>query len=295
MAEGTESLVQILRQEWAQITDELVALVGDSEIKYTDWNPPGSRVAMFGMSPHSWVPDPLLIERRDRLLRRYDHWLERFRLVFRADLHEVSKAVDETDKLVRGWLRREAGDLSAPKSVGEGQSKATKRCAALTELLDQATPDSQRSPMAVVDTNALLRCPDLAAYGALFEKARVTLVLTPPVLAELDDLKDRGRTPDVRTDALAVVRRIKGLRDRGSLSDGVKVAAEVYARSIAVEPDFSVLPSWLDPTAPDDRLIGSVLLLQSEYPSSPVVLVTSDINAANKADFSKIPTLDPPK
>ena len=46
--------------------------------------------------------------------------------------------------------------------------------------------------------------------------------------------------------------------------------------------------SWLDPGSQDDRIIASVLFLQTRHPNSSVVLITGDINLQNKADAAFI-------
>ena len=45
---------------------------------------------------------------------------------------------------------------------------------------------------------------------------------------------------------------------------------------------------WLDEDNCDDRIIASVLEVQSSNPTARVVLVTGDINLLNKADVARI-------
>jgi len=58
---------------------------------------------------------------------------------------------------------------------------------------------------------------------------------------------------------------------------------------------MSDLPSWLDPTSKDDRLVGSALEIQRDFPSVVVVLVTRDINLQNKAEMAFLPWAEPPE
>ena len=132
-------------------------------------------------------------------------------------------------------------------------------------------------------------------YASVVNTGNYMVHIVTTVLKELDDLKDRGRTPDVRGKADKVVRRLKGLRDRGSLAEGVMVAGKVRLRLEHREVDTrSVLP-WLDPSVPDDRIIGAALRLQSDHPAGVVILVTSDINLQNKADAVGLPYVEPPR
>ena len=50
--------------------------------------------------------------------------------------------------------------------------------------------------------------------------------------------------------------------------------------------------SWLDENIRDDRIIASVLEVQSTQPNARVVLVTGDINLSNKADVAQIETAE---
>ena len=63
----------------------------------------------------------------------------------------------------------------------------------------------------VVDTNALLDNPDLAAYAGVLG-AKYVVHLLPVVLREIDNLKRAGRTEIVRDAAKRADRRLKGIR-----------------------------------------------------------------------------------
>jgi predicted ribonuclease YlaK len=117
--------------------------------------------------------------------------------------------------------------------------------------------------------------------------------LVPTVSAELNRLKVEGRTPELRDKVQAVIRRIKGLRDRGSLAAGVAVTHTVRFVSQANEPDFSRMPSWLDRTNNDDRILASAIALHGSHAASTVVLITSDLNLQTKADAAGLPYVEP--
>lgn len=90
------------------------------------------------------------------------------------------------------------------------------------------------------------------------------------------DLKDRGKTQELRDQAQAVVRRVKGLRDKGNLAAGVKLPKTITVQTEAREVDVRGVLDWLDPAVPDDRLLAAALRLQSDHPAGSVLLVTSD-------------------
>ena len=66
----------------------------------------------------------------------------------------------------------------------------------------------------------------------------------------------------------------------------------VKFNTIANEPDMKSSLSWLRGDVRDDRIIASVLELQSVNPVSRVILVTGDINLQNKADVAMIECID---
>jgi len=92
----------------------------------------------------------------------------------------------------------------------------------------------------------------------------------------------------------AVVKRIKGWRNQGNLSQGVTVDKTITLMAVANEPNFENALSWLDKDNDDDKLLASALEFQRKYLSSMVILVTSDINLQNKAELANFPYLETP-
>lgn len=114
------------------------------------------------------------------------------------------------------------------------------------------------------------------------------------MLAELDELKRLRASQPVGEKADRAIRMIKGWRKQGSVLQGVTVAKTITVRMIPTEPRMSELPPWLDVANKDDRIIGTLLEIQSSRPSSIVVLVTDDINLQNKAEMAFLPWAEPP-
>jgi predicted ribonuclease YlaK len=123
------------------------------------------------------------------------------------------------------------------------------------------------------------------------------LILTPTVLSELDEMKIVYRVEAVREKAEKIIRQIQEFRRRGSLVTGVPIVkGKSVLKALATEPIFSEAPAWLDRDNADDRLLASTVEILRKNPSSPVAIVTRDINLQNKADYARITTLmpDPP-
>lgn len=60
-----------------------------------------------------------------------------------------------------------------------------------------------------------------------------------------------------------------------------------------LEPRADGLPSWLDLTVLDDRLVASALLLVSRHPAATTAIVTGDLNLQTKLAGVQILYLDP--
>jgi len=281
-----------LIEELAAIEDRFVALLARSVIINVDPNRGQGDVWFVGAAEWGWRRDETLIPERTSLLDAYDEWFARFRLLHRKPLPETAERLREADELIRRWLEREGSDHSIPSTVEVAGEHSRVAFANLQRLVDLAV-HGPGELLAVPDTNVLLRDPNVATYGTVLDTDAYTVVLLPAVLAELDMLKDRGRTPEVRDAAARGVRRVKGLRGRGSLRDGVTVEGKVRLRAEHRDVDPQQILGWLDATVPDDRILGAALDIQGRVPASVVVLVTTDLNLQNKAAVAGMPFVDP--
>jgi hypothetical protein len=92
------------------------------------------------------------------------------------------------------------------------------------ELLESRIGDlydaSEGDSIFVPDTNAVLHNPELEAWE-FPDAAKFTIILTPTLLVELDELKVNHRNEEIRERAESVISRIKGYRNRGELRTGV--------------------------------------------------------------------------
>jgi rRNA-processing protein FCF1 len=295
-APSVTSYLDRLRAELGHIRSELDALLDASTIRNVNPNSPGSAVFVVGAADWGWAPsDPALSAAQMRLAARYHAWFERFTLLFTHPTPDVASDIKEVDDFVRRWIERpDSWDHSIPRTIDAAKQVATEQFEIFDRLLDIASRAGSDMLRLVPDTNALIRNPDLASYARSAPSQTFMVHLVPTVLAELDDLKDRGRTQELRDQAQGVVRRLKGLRDKGKLATGVKVTKTITVQAEAREVDVRGVLDWLDPAVPDDRLLAAALRLQSDHPSGAVVLVTSDLNLQNKADAVGLPYIETP-
>lgn len=287
------TFVERLLVTLTELEHRYIDLIARSTIQNVDPNSGDANAVFVGFPRWGWRPDERLVSDRTQLLADLEEWFPLFRLLHRSALPETTRRIDDAIGLLRRWLAREVGDHSVPPTVDRAQQMTAVTFEDLRALVALAN----RGPgglLVVPDTNALIRCPDVANYGAVLGTEKFSVVLVTTVLAELDDLKDRGRSPEVRNAAGAAVRRIKGLRDRGTLHTGVPVAGKTTLRAEHREVRPRDVLDWLHPNVPDDQILAAALDLQARHPSTTVTLVTADINLQNKADVVGVPFADVP-
>jgi rRNA-processing protein FCF1 len=288
-----DSFALRLTAELAEIEAEYIDLLARSEIRNVDPNRHGGDGVFIGFARWGWCDDDTLIGPRTRLLERFEEWISLFELLHRSAIPATRERIDRSLELLRSWLTRPGGDHSVPATTDKALARAGKSFEELRALITLAVHEDAEV-LVVPDTNALLRQPDLAVHARAVTGGPCTVVLMPTVMAELDDLKDRGRTPDVRDQAARAVRRIKGLRDRGDLRTGVCVEGRVSFRAEHREVRTRDVLDWLDPDVPDDRLLASVLDLQARHAAATVVIVTGDMNLQTKAAAVGVPFVERP-
>ncbi|OBE99008.1 PIN domain-containing protein [Mycobacterium sp. 852002-10029_SCH5224772] len=290
-----ESYLERLLTELEQLQQAYLDVLDDSTIENVDPNRGGGDIAFFGYAEWGWgKSDNNLESRRMTLLRTVREWEPRFRLLFPHPTPRVSKRLDENLGRLRKWLVRDGKKPhDIPSTIAQAKDKLTTTVGNLRDLADLLPPDDYAVRL-VVDTNALIDNPDLAAYKGTLGN-RYVIHLLPVVLRELDDLKRGGRSEIVRQGAQAAERRLKGIRNNGDVRKGVRVASNIVAKFEHIEPIAENLPDWLDLTVPDDRLVASTLLLQSTHPGSAFHVATGDINLQTKLAAVGLPFVEAPK
>lgn len=265
-----------LLSELDLLASRYVEVLDASSIGAHNWDP-----GFIGFPHFFWVESsPQLQVRRMHTLAEVKDLETRIQLLFPHATPEVRRVLKESFGLLRRWVKRGNGDHSIPRSIDEAEVVALKSIEDVKGLADLLPADEWRVRL-VVDTNTLLDNPDLTAHASEVGSKYMAHLL-PVVLGEIDDLKRSGRTPDLREAAKKADRRLKGLRDNGDVRTGVRVAGDVFAIFEHIEPKADGLPSWIDMSVPDDRLVASALLLQSRHPGSAVHVATGDLNLQTK-------------
>lgn len=275
-------------RELDELADTISGILDTSGIHST--NLPSN---FIGFASHAWDPSgDDLTAARMAALRMLRDWEPRFRLLFPHSTPEVAKRIDKATEHLHRWLQREADDHSIPPTIETARTKVAESVDELRAVARLLPPDDWPIRL-VVDTNTVIDDPDLGRYVVVLGPRYLVHVL-PVVLGEIDDLKRSGRIPELREAARRADRRLKPLRDNGDVRVGARVAGDVFAIFEHTEPRMEGLPGWLDLSVPDDRLVASVLLLQSAHPGSAVHVATSDLNLQTKLSAVAIPFVEMP-
>jgi rRNA-processing protein FCF1 len=284
-----------LLTELDSIASSYSDILAASGIRNVDPNRRGGRVQFVGAAIWGWTSSGNDLESaRMELLPRVREWATRFRLLFPHPTPSVSKRLDRGIDRLERWLVRDGhGDHDIPATIAAAQEKLAATVADLRALADLLPADDYATRL-VIDANALIDNPDVAAYTATLGDKYVAHLL-PVVLGEIDDLKRNGRNPEVREAARRADKRLKGIRTNGDVREGVRVQGDVIAKFEHIEPHGDDLPGWLDLTVPDDRFIASALLLQSAHPGSAIYVATSDLNLQTKLAAVGLPYIEPPE
>lgn len=130
----------------------------------------------------------------------------------------------------------------------------------------------------VLDTNVLLHDPNSLLY---FDENNVLIPIE--VIEEIDRFK--RESTELGQNARTVSRIMDSLREKGSLSEGVKLDNGGCLRIIFQKPgkDSGTLKLFIDNTV-DNRILAQALSTKKAHPKSATILVSKDINLRIKAD-----------
>lgn len=291
----SENLMKTVTENLKGAAEEIEASLKKLLIDYSRikrWNHPDSGVIHFG-GDYSWFPlkeEGLQIQ--SKVLEDYRRFFAIVRSLLREQPKKALNTLDESDKLLNQVI--EQHDVTHMGNTEEAFLRAGQSLNAILTLLNGLYDSSSGSAVYVPDTNALLYNPNIENWRFV-DTPQFTLVLTPTVLSELDQLKVNHRVEDVRKKADGLINRIKEYRRRGRLTDGVTIVRNtIDVIALAVEPEVSNTLPWLDKDNNDDRILAATIEIMRMRPRSAVVLVTRDINMQNKAEFARMPFIEPP-
>lgn len=288
-----QTTLEKLEADFARIKEMMkVFLIEYSAIKYQPFDP-GPPFYPIGFSDYVWVElDQNGKKSQAELYKSYKALMDLCKVLI-VDLPPDSvELFEEQQNAVFSSIEQNV--MVWEKSTQEVYKRTEDCLIKQLEIVNMIQDPTGNGYVFVPDTNALLTNTNLESWE--FDGAdKFEILLLPTVLAELDALKINHRNPEVREKAQGMIRRIKGLRGRGYLTDGVNlVTNKIMLRALAVEPKFENVLPWLEMKNPDDRIIASFVEVMRQLPSSKLCLVTADINLQNKAEFARLAFVEPP-
>lgn len=271
---------------WAENISELLSqLLQASSIRKSDW-----------MGEDAWSElDDSTRQIQSKVLEEYRRFSSVLEVLFKEQPENTINIFQEKKEVILSVIQQQWDQHTYFGNCDQALEDANEALNTQISLLNRLYNVSQNRFVVIPDTNALLFNPDLQNWS--FDSVnQFTIVLMTTVLAELDKLKVDSRSDSVRQKSEKLIRQIKGYRDRGRLTEGVTlVRNKSQIIAIAVEPIFSESLPWFDANNNDDRLLASCLEVVRQMPDNQIVLLTRDINLQNKAEFARIPFMEPPE
>ncbi|MCK8827614.1 PhoH family protein [Natroniella acetigena] len=128
----------------------------------------------------------------------------------------------------------------------------------------------------ILDTNVILHDPQ-----AIFSFEDNQVIIPMVVIEEIDDQKKRQDS--VGKNARVFSRYVDQLRQKGKLSEGVRLENDGLLKTDLNYEISSELPKALDPGKADNKIISTALNFKKKS-DIPVILVSKDINMRIKVD-----------
>jgi rRNA-processing protein FCF1 len=241
-----------------------------------------------------WAKLPPEFEReQNKLIREFNEWHQDFSALFSDVAQSEAKALGRLKIDLNSWVKfRSAGPL--PSSKAEVITSFKALCQEFENQLDKLSLREGATSFFVVDTSALIECPDIPMLSSSLKLNEATIIVPSTTISELDELKTGKRDQEFRRRLSSAIKNLKQILASGNAHDGLKISEGVTVKLLAVEPDFANLPAWLDQTLNDDRIIATVIELQIKNPSSSIAIISNDINMHNKASMAGIPVIESP-
>lgn len=274
-----------LKSDLHSLTERTADLIRDMPVEYFDREGDG---VVFICPEYYWgQPSPEQHNAQLTIKRDYEKWLEIVRSTFRSATKDLKRSIKEANHGFRRWFELSSNWSISPNRV-TNEKQLREDAEQFVNILAILEADGAIKTILIPDTNAIIGEPDPNQYKGIAGDESFVYLLLPTVLAELDTLKYSHQNSNFREKVKKVITRVKGWRNQGSLLDGVTVSKTITVKAVANEPDMQSTLTWLDENNRDDRIIATVLEVQSTHPAARVVLVTGDINLLNKADVAQI-------
>ena len=248
--------------------------------------------ALSGRQPkpkisYRWAPLNTDLENEQaRILSTYAEWYGEFAWLISDTSERTQRSFSTSNQAVSVMIRvRSYGQF--PRTAEAAVQQFSALLAPFYDYLRELK-ESQSETILVPDTNVLIDQHDVTLYGAALGVDAYKCVVTPVVLAELDELKIKRTDKEFRNRVSRAIRYLRSWREKGDVLLGVALAPGITGQMMATEPDFDALPDWLDPSINDDRMVASALTIRRCEPAATVSVISNDLNLANKCSLAGI-------
>ncbi|HJZ04409.1 MAG TPA: PIN domain-containing protein [Patescibacteria group bacterium] len=254
-------------------------------LAYFSTNPPKGPEIKY-----RWAKLPPEIEReQNRVLKDFEEWHSEFCRLFQNATKDEEMQLKELYLNMDLWIRYRMVS-GMPRSTDEAVALFGETCDQFSKLLDNIEPTGNSDTILVVDTSAIIDCPDISRMTITLNTVGATLIIPSTTISELDHLKSGKRDENFRKRLTAAIRTLNETIAKGNVLEGIPLPNGSILKMLAAEPDFSNLPKWLDPSINDDRILAAAIEMQRKHPHSSVAVLANDINMQNKAKLAGIPT-----
>jgi rRNA-processing protein FCF1 len=176
----------------------------------------------------------------------------------------------------------------SPESIDGAIQSFEVICDKIIKVIDDVQFTSTTSPLYVIDTSAIIDCPDISLMASELNSSGSIFIIPTTTVKELEELKSSKRDDAFRRKLTAAIKQINENMAKGNVLEGIRLPDGTIFKMLANEPDFTSLPEGLDPQINDDRIIASAIELQRSNPFSTLTIVANDISMQNKASLARI-------
>ena len=297
--DSNSSYTSQMKERLRNLQSRFVAILQASQLEGYLKKP--NPFAYFGTNPpkgteikYRWAKLPAELEReQNQVLKDFEEWHSDFCRLFQNATKDEEMQLKKLYLDMDSWIKYRIVS-GIPRSADEAVALFGGTCDQFSKFLDNIEPTGNSDTILVVDTSAIIDCPDISRMISTLDTIGATLIIPSTTISELDSLKTGKRDESFRKRLTAAIRTLNEMITKGNVLDGIPLPNGSILKMLAAEPDFSNLPKWLDPSINDDRILAAAIELQRKHPLSSVAVLANDINMQNKARLAGIPTMRVP-
>ena len=283
-----KSLLTILEEKIIHLEGQLELFFSDLEINFESRHQ--GNIYAVGRPEYTYAKLSIQQEKNQILFdKEYKEIIENIDRLIDSTTDKIQNNYIDIQKEFEIWLYLGSNHyITSDKEQNSIEfKKCTKKFYDLLFLLQ-----TNEEIILIPDTNALLIEQEPNEFKQLIDRDEFTFLLLPTVISELDDIKDKSTESSRKEKAKKMIKRIKGWKTQGKITQGIIINKTITLKAEVGKPLENYLPSWLDLSNNDDKILAYILNIQKKSPSAIIILVTRDINMQNKAEILNIEYID---